>query len=97
MRTMTNPSPAKPAQSPNVPSVKTSLPPGEWEKRVGSRVYRRKAKRMISLLSHGESLSRRERADQSHYWLDSAVVEDRRQRSPSERLADSKPTDSVRY
>ncbi len=88
---MTNPSPAKPAQS-----VKISLSP-EHQKRLGSSIYRRKVKKMVQFLTLGEPMGRRERVLQAHYWLDANQVEDRRQRSPSERLADSKPTDSVRY
>lgn len=91
MRTMTNPSSQSPA-----PNVKISVSP-EHQKRLGSSIYRRKVKKMVQFLTLGEPMGRRERANQGHYWLDAQTVEDRRQRSPSERLADSKPTDSVKY
>lgn len=96
MRTMSNPSSQSPAQP-----VKISLSP-EHQKRLGSSIYRRKVKRMVQFLTLGEPMGRRERANEAHYWLDSAVIEDRRQRSPSERLVDqakdnAQPKTSVAY
>ncbi len=91
---MTNPSTKS---TPRTPHVKTNLTSEEWAKRGGSRAYTKRVKRMLNLLSSGEPQGRGERVRQAHYWLDANQVEDRRQRSPSERLADSKPTDSVKY
>lgn len=79
---------SNPSQS--VPSVK----------RHGA-VYNKRVKRMVNLLSTGEGkVSRTERANQAHFWLDAQTFDDRRQRSPAERLndrqADAVPKDSIK-
>lgn len=77
---------------PSTPRIKDSLPTAEWAKRGGSKIYQRRVKRMVNLLASGEGkLSKGERARQVHYWLEAAAVtDDRRMRSPSERLNDQR-------
>ncbi len=80
---------SNPIQSP-VPSVKK-----------GSRIYLKRVKRMVNVLSGGQPMSRAERANMAHFWLEAQTFEEgrTRQRSPSERVADAEKTlkDSVKY
>lgn len=81
------------SKEPTVPSIKSTLPPEQWNKRVESRIYRRKIGQFVRLLKTLDPLGRkltRETKDIAHYFLDVATVEEsRRMRSPSERLSDS--------
>lgn len=74
----------------SVPLAKTTVSGDEWAKRGGSRLYRKRAKRMVLLLRSCEPQSKRATTEQTHYWLDSMTMQEgRRLRSPSERLADT--------